>query len=212
MATPFDPGERAFSQRAHVGAVAQWYPFWLGDPTIECKSEQWDTHSDRGRVLDGQFAVDCCLHVAYPTHRYRRVLTVQERFRRPCHKGYGDITITYANRQTDQPSEAFKSTAMYMVYGFWDDQNGVLLEAWSILMHSMLNAFFCDALRCKRVLNPRSQQEFVGIQISELLACGLVESYLLPPVPGEARQYKLLDPRTMQLGEVRTIPLVKQEG
>lgn len=206
--TPFNRQEYLFSQRAHEGAMIQWYPYWRNDPDIVCERSDWWSVSDKGRVLDGQMAVDCCLQVLQPGHPHRRTMTVQERFRRTRYQHFRDITITYRNRLTNQPSEAFKSTAQWMVYGFWDDTQAVLHEAWSIRMQPLLDNLFDDTIPSMAKLNQTSQQEFRVIRMQHMFEHNLIHGYLLPPVTGQPRRMRVWDAKRGKLGD--TVPCVKE--
>ena len=120
--TPFSTLNEAFTAEVHSVVVETLYHRIFGVPhdriTVESTLLK---DNERGAVLDGELAVDCTVHVKAKDNDFHLPLTftVQERYRRPYAMKWKDITITEWNPCSNTPSELYKITADYFVYGYY---------------------------------------------------------------------------------------------
>ena len=119
-ATPFSSENEAFTAEVHGVVVETLYHRIFGVPPDRIRVENTLLKdSARGAVLDGELAIDCTVHIKAKDDDFHAPLTftVQERYRRPSYARFQDITITEWNTRSNSPSELYKITADYFVYG-----------------------------------------------------------------------------------------------
>lgn len=135
--TEFSEANKEFTDIAHEAAKSIIYPAIFPTSTISYRTtdvvESHDEDDDDIKkqniitsFLDGCLGIDRILTVKtkvqgkYPT---LQTYTVQERFRRPSHQGWQDITLTHFNRSSNQFSETSKLAADLFVYGYFDSES-----------------------------------------------------------------------------------------
>ena len=171
--TPYSPQNQLFSDEAHRCAQELIYP-----QLFQCKQANmtFETASvaDGGRsaVLDGEMGIDKIINVQVATLRAPIVFTVQERYRRIENNRYTDLTITEFNNATGRAGELYKMAAGIFVYGFYDDRL-CRFERWvAVDINKMLHGIVTGKLRYKRGTNPRSKQDFLGVEVADLFNTG----------------------------------------
>jgi len=174
-ATRYDEGNAAFSNKAHAAARNVLYPL-LFDAASDKLSFDNDTllqHGERGAVLDGQMGIDRIVNVTVDKLRAPLRFTVQERFRRPNYTTYRDLTVTEWNHASNLPSELYKITADYFLYGYYDDAQGVFQEAIAISVPDLLLSV--SKHNIPYVMKPnKKQQTFLAFKFDDLDKAGLI--------------------------------------
>jgi len=169
MSTPYSAENQSFSDAAHLCAQRTVYPVIFKCDISNMVFESANV-SDGGRlaILDGEMAIDKIVHVQVKTLRAPIVFTIQERYRRLVNRRFTDLTITEFNNVTKQPSELYKMTAGIFLYGFYDD-NKNKFERWVAAdVNKMLHGIVTGQLAYKKGNNPRSNQDFLGIEVADL--------------------------------------------
>lgn len=196
MATRYDKHNGEFSNKAHEQARTKIYPLLFGvEP--DCLTFDDDTlleSSERGRVLDGEMAVDRIVRVTVPDLQQPLVLTVQERFRRMQYARYRDITVTEWNHATNQPSELYKLEANLFVYGYFDEHNQTFGEVVTVNTTGLLRAIIRRDIPYTVDRNNK-QQSFLAFKFGQLQDRGLIVHHYkpqakllqLPPQPAQTR-------------------------
>lgn len=181
MRTVFEQENASFSDRAHLAAQEQIYPYVFNPFHTRAQANDWirfeTTSLDRGeqqRILDGEMATDRIVSVASIWIRAPLRFFVQERFRRHHFAKYQDITITEWNNASNQPSELYKLPGSGLfVYGYFNESENVFLD-WIVLNTAKLTlAIFTGELECDTNRN-RKGQDFKTIQFHALRDCGIV--------------------------------------
>ncbi len=170
MATQFTEANKLFSDCAHKKADEVFYPkLFHGSVFTWDDNVQFD-EGERGKVLDGQMAIDRIARVKLldTTFRAPILLTIQERFRNLQYMDFGDITITEWNVATNQPSEFHKLTANIFVYGFYDQYNDKLVGALAIDVACLMLSIIHNNIHYSRMNNGSKNQDFISIKYREL--------------------------------------------
>lgn len=187
MKTPYSLANAHFSNKAHEIAREKVYPALFGVSRAQLVFDK-DTllaDSERGRVLDGQMAVDRIVRVKVMKLRQPLAFTVQERFRRPKWAHKRDVTITEWNHSTNQPSELYKLEANLFVYGYFDEQTGAFIEVVAVNTAALLQAIAANTVPYTFGKNPRSNQSFLALTFDALASHGLLAYHLKPTVATE---------------------------
>ena len=168
MRTPHSSDNADFSNSAHLAAQSLIYPQVFGVPQDNLTFE--DTLLDmnkRGQVLDGEMAIDRIVKVTAKTGLMQPItFTIQERFRRPRFAGFKDLTITEWNHNSGLPSELYKITANFFVYGYFDGAEFVDFIAADV---PLMLLKICNAqLSLKREKNTRRNQSFITVTFADL--------------------------------------------
>lgn len=164
MSTVFSQKRYEFTKRAHAAAQRQFYPLMFpGGITFE------DTTKT---VQDLDYAIDCQLSVVIPDLRAPIRLSVQERFRNPSGEGYGDITVTEWNLDTNEPSEIHKLGAQMFVYGFYDEAKDHIRLAVAVDVALLQWALAHGEITYGR--RRRGDQSFLGFSFRALHQLGAV--------------------------------------
>ena len=164
MSTVFSQENWEFTKRAHLAAQRQFYPLMFpGGVTFE------DTTKT---AQDLDYAIDCQLSIAIPDLRAPIRLSVQERFRNPRDMGYGDITVTEWNLNTNEPSEIHKLGAQMFVYGFYDKFRDHICLAVAVDVGLLQWALSHGRITYKR--QSRGDQSFLGFSYQVLHELGAV--------------------------------------
>lgn len=171
--TPYSTKNQSFSDAAHRCAQELIYP-----QLFQCKKANMTFETanvaDGGRsaILDGEMGIDKIINVKVETLRAPIVFTVQERYRRIENNRYTDLTITEFNHATGRAGELYKMAAGIFVYGFYDDQLGKF-ERWvAVDVNKMLHGIVTGKLKYKKGNNPRSKQDFLGVEVADLFSTG----------------------------------------
>lgn len=173
MRTPFSPIEKEFSDRAHAAARAQLYPGIFNVPADALSFE--DTQlgmSFADGFLDGRMAIDRIVSVKTTFFPSPLQVTVQERFRRKKWAYKRDVTITEYNPRSDTPSELHKLNANLFIYGYYDDEADVFVEAVAVDVLRMVKLLCAGKLEYKRSQNKRTGQTFITIKFEALCDTG----------------------------------------
>lgn len=194
MKTPYSLANAHFSNRAHEIAREKVYPalFGVSRAQLTFDADTLLADSERGRVLDGQMAVDRIVRVKVLKLRQPLVFTVQERFRRPKWAHKRDITITEWNHATNQPSELYKLEANLFVYGYFDEQAATFVEVVAVNTAALLQAIAANTAPYTFGKNPRSNQSFLALTFDMLAARGLLAYHLKTGAPAPAPQLKVV--------------------
>lgn len=189
MRTPYSTINANFSNRAHEYARDKIYPalFGVDRGQLVFDADTLLSDSARGRVLDGQMAVDRIVRVTVNRLRQPLVFTIQERFRRPKWADRRDITITEWNHATNQPSELYKLEANLFVYGYFNEQAPAFIEVVAVNTAALLQAIASSAVPYTVERNKRSNQSFLALTFNDLVAHGLL-AYHYKPVQTKAAQ------------------------
>lgn len=169
MRTAYRPVNASFSLDAHAAAEKQVYPIWFPHGVV------FEDTTSTTRDLD--YAIDCQLAVNLrPSDSFKAPvhLSVQERWRRPAHHGYHDITVTEWNETSGLPSELHKLAAQLFVYGFYDADRDVVTEAVAVSIPTMIAALAVDRLPWSRNWRRDRAQRFLAFQVDALMRVGAV--------------------------------------
>ena len=165
MSTVYSPTRQAFSNAAHVAAQTQFYPELFGKRPL--------TFTDTGKtVADLEYAIDRQIAVTLPQLRAPLLFDIQERWRNPADLGYGDITVTEWNIDTNEPSELHKLGAHLFVYGFYDEAADRIVLAVAVEVPRMLLGMVLGKLPSER--RPRGDQTFRTFRYRDLHKAGAV--------------------------------------
>lgn len=165
MKTVFSASRMEFTKRAHLAAQTQFYPGMFADHPIEFE----DTV---GTVRDLEYAIDCQLAVTVDGFKGPLRFSVQERWRKPEFRSWGDVTITEWNLASGEPSELHKLGAHLFVYGFYDADADRIQCGITVNVASVLQAIVDGRLTYER--RSRGDQSFVSIKVADLQRKGLV--------------------------------------
>lgn len=173
MSTPYSQSNQNFSNSAHNAAEHLIYPFVFGVEFAQIKFESTHLSSgEKGKILDGEMGIDWIACVNNSGLRKPIRHTIQERFRQSKFSQYDDLTVTSWNLITNQPSELYKIVSGLFIYGFF---NGRDFDKWiAVDTTSFLISVSEGVLEGSKNVNPRSQQEFIAYNFSELRSCGCV--------------------------------------
>jgi hypothetical protein len=109
-ATKFEQVNADFSDVAHKAALLKIYPLFFGRD-FKCESTSL-YKSDQYSFLDGEKKIDRLFHFEDKVNGEAITISIQERFRRPKHRKYRDITVTEFNHDSGKPSELYGIEAM----------------------------------------------------------------------------------------------------
>jgi hypothetical protein len=182
-ATPFSNANKEFSDKAHLAARRLIYPqMFKALPQNISYETQEEITSERGGALDGDMSIDRVVKVTVSGFRAPFTFTVQERFRKPENAKWQDITITEWNTRSNTPSELYKISANFFLYGYYDDLRMSFVDALIINVPSMMYSIATGAFRPDRRNNPRSDQPFLCLKFDDLHRAGLVMYRMQAPI------------------------------
>lgn len=177
-ATPFSQVNQSFSDGGHIAAETQIYPYVFSvEPNRLTFRNTGLSTSEDGRILDGQMGVDYCVGVKSRLFQNPIEHSVQERFRNVSYLHKQDLTITEWNCRTSQPSELYKIKSGLFVYGYFDNISGLIVEWIAVNTTQMLMAIQSEQLPYSSAYNPRSEQDIIAIDFSDLLKNRCVIAY-----------------------------------
>lgn len=186
--TPHSAANQAFSDAAHTHALRVLYPALFAvephfiqatDCTITGAAVgNADRAKIRASVLDGELGIDKILKVRYGQFDKPLVHSIQERFRKPEFARIRDLTITEVNPNTNQPSELYKLLAQWFVYGYFDSEKRVMVEAVACPVPSLIAAIVHGQVPFTRQTNPRTGQPFVCVGFDDLRGAKLVDLHI----------------------------------
>ncbi|MBT9143017.1 MAG: hypothetical protein DDT29_01416 [Dehalococcoidia bacterium] len=169
-----DSPEVMFSEEAHLAAQKQLYPNIFKRPFGDLKFIATTLGiSKKTDILDGEMGIDRMIEVTVNGFRKPLLFTVQERFRSPEYAKYKDITITEWNNVSGLPSELYKINAGIFVYGYYDSQSAVFLDAIVVETARLLFLLAVQQVHYEKRRNKR-QQDFITIPFSDLKRGGAV--------------------------------------
>lgn len=120
--TPYSKERAAFSESAHLAAQRIVYPQLFVAKSDDLTFENTNVSTGaRGRILDGQMGIDRVISVTVRNLSAPLTFPVQERFRGPQFESKQDVTVTEWNFISNLPSELFKISAGFFVYGYYDE-------------------------------------------------------------------------------------------
>lgn len=173
--TKFDVEHSEFSEAAHQAAVSQVYPdIFPGAPedTIVVKSPS-HLATDEDEILDLRFKIDRMFEAEFDDFRGNVPISVQERFRHPEYQRYRDLTITEYNKQSDAESELHGILANIFVYGYYDADEDVIVEAIVVNIPTLFIALANRDIDYRRNTNPKNQ-DFISFKFKDLHDIGAV--------------------------------------
>lgn len=178
MYTPYSRALAEESNKAHMAAQSRIYPILLGVDRNQLEFVDCTGDTERNRILDGEMAVDRMVKITVNGLKMPITLTVQERFRKMKFSRYRDLTVTEWNPASGLPSELYKITSGFFVYGYYDGENDEFGEVIMIAVTSMLRAIANGSLPYGRGVNDRTKQPFITLKFNDLIAANVVvESY-----------------------------------
>ncbi len=128
---------------------------------------------EMGKILDGEMGVDRIVNVTTKSLLAPIVFTVQERFRRPQFAKYQDLTITEWNHVSGMPSELYKINAGLFLYGYYDMNRKVFVDAICVTVPDLLLAIVTDEIKYEKRRN-KKQQTFFTFKFEDLIDVGVV--------------------------------------
>lgn len=171
-ATYYNEDNGDFSNVAHSSAQEKIYPLIFDNKKLDFSDDTLLEHGKRGEVLDCEMGIDRIVKV-HSSFKRPFLMTVQERFRRPKYSRYKDITVTEWNHESDSPSELFKLTANYFLYGYYDEYNNEFADALFINIPDLLTCIINDDINYDRNFNSKNQS-FLSIKYKELYQNNLI--------------------------------------
>lgn len=176
--TPFDEGNKAFTERAHEMAREQVYPhLFPGSAEVEFESVDRGG-SDIHDILDRQLGVDVRIHVNVPRLGQPVPMHIQERFRKPEYRDFQDVTITKFNNKSGERSEVSKIAAQWLIYGYYEDTLREVQEAVCVNIPVLLRRIAAGEIEYEDKSENEKQQEFINIGFSELDRVGALAFHL----------------------------------
>ena len=167
MRTTFSAERMEYTRRAHLAAQRQFYPLMFHHQPIAFE----DTV---GTVRDLRYAIDCQLAVtSVGDLRAPLPFSVQERWRDPAYRRFGDVTVTEWNLASGEPSELHKFSAQLFVYGFYNADADLIDAAVALRTSAMLYGLSVGRLDYER--RSRIDQSFVTFRLKDLESIGAVE-------------------------------------
>ena len=166
MRTTFSAERMEYTKRAHLAAREQFYPAMFSHLPIRFE----DTV---GTVRDLKYAIDCQLAVKVAGLGAPLRFSVQERWRRPTYRHFGDVSITERNLASGEPSELHKFGAQLFVYGFYDDRTARIEAAVALRAVVMLRQLALGRLEYGR--RARIDQTFLTFPLTILESIGAVD-------------------------------------
>lgn len=163
--TPYSRDNQWFSDQGHLQAREDIYPFVFRKPKESLSYPQLNDAQKR----DYDMGIDRTIHVRAECLKEPLAFSIQERFRRPCHAKYRDITITEFNCNSGLPSELYKIEASLMLYGYFDPDTHRFLEAIvfrvPIFKEYVVDGSLAFDVKC----NSRSNQTFYCFKFDDFL-------------------------------------------
>lgn len=173
--TPFSNDNKKFSDDAHIAARKLIYPrLFKTDATLITYEDQDAIETARGGALDGDMSIDRVVKVTVSGLRAPLTFTFQERFRRPEHTWRQDITLTEWNTNSNLPSEFYKISANYFLYGYYDDKTNLFSDAICVNVAGLLTSIVQQSLTYERKANERTNQPFLTFRFDDLHKAGIV--------------------------------------
>lgn len=180
--TPFSNDMKAFSDEAHMAARKLIYPKLFS--TLETNityAKQEDIMTDRGGALDADLSIDRVVKVSVSGLRMPLVFTFQERFRSPYYAGWQDITLTEWNPASNTPSELYKISANFFLYGYYNKVSKTFIDAINVNVPNMMLSIVTKQLDFKRDTNKRTAQPFLCVKFDALHKANVV-NYRMKPI------------------------------
>ncbi len=195
MATLYDKTRAIWSRKAHNlaeknGLYSSIYPN-ASKITFECTDMMMNEDDKRCQILDGELKIDYIGKIIIPNHRFYskmpRCVYIQERWRRPEHRHYRQVTLTEFNRGTNIVSELFTIGAQFMLYGYcaqgWGEETESpkdpldITEAIYINVGSLIEALINGTIHVVKADHGRKDQDFVGFNFNDLRNSGIARWY-----------------------------------
>lgn len=177
MRTEFQKENASFSLDAHMIAQKDIYPKLFKAQRLRSDYMSFESTTldmdDRGRILDGEMAIDRIVKVHGDYFQRPFHFSIQERFRRAQFAHRQDLTITEWNNASDTESELYKLYAGIFVYGYFDNREKSFLQWLAINTPSMMIALLENRLPFSRETN-RKRQDFIAIPFQALRDFGCV--------------------------------------
>lgn len=167
MKTLYTVENQAFSNKAHRAAKSYIYPRVFRNNNISIK----DTLLGSGEmesILDGQLAIDRIIHI--PSLNGTIKITVQERFRKPCHARFRDIAITEWNNASGLEGELYKLHSNLFVYGYYDDERDVFLEIVVVDVPMLLMRIATNTIPYTQTYFEEKMQSAVNVKFDDIKA------------------------------------------
>lgn len=181
MTTDFSLENAEFTKKAHNAAKRWIYPYIFNTTPqyITYEETVLKDGDERSKILDCEMAVDYKVFVKVEDLHSSLSFTVQERFRKPKHQHYQDLTITEYNNSTKQLSELYKLSGGMFVYGYYDEPKDKIIQSIAISSSSLLTILTrslnntlmktnLPTIKYKKEYNPRSHQDFITVRFNEL--------------------------------------------
>lgn len=192
LSTPYSDANQEFSAKAHELAKVNVYPQLFGTTDLEFAYPGGKT-DELSRLYDCGMNVDVITKVSVPLLKGRLPFLLQERFRDKSALGYSDITITEWNPGSNTPSELYKMTAGFFVYGITNGETATtkdretqrevrvitkhptqLLRVEVVDVAQLYLALAQRRIRWSRRRNKRSGQPFIALPVQELENAGVI--------------------------------------
>lgn len=172
--TPYNPKRAAFSEEAHLLAQSIVYPhlFAARKEDLTFENTNIDIGTARSKILDGEMAIDRIVRVSVPNLAAPLVFTVQERFRKIRFARYQDITVTEWNVSSNLPSELFKITSGFFIYGYYNEVARQLGEVIAVDVPEFLRQIATGNLPYKRRTKAGGSQTFLTFSFCDLETSG----------------------------------------
>lgn len=175
QATPFSSDNKAHSDAAHLAARLQIYPaLFKTDAANIDYEDQGAIETPRWGALDGDMSIDRIVKVSVKGLRQPLIFTVQERFRRPDSAWRQDITVTEWNPRSNLPSELYKISANFFLYGYFDKDKDRFVDAICVNVPDLLLSIVSQSVKYDRKTNPRTQQPFLCFKFADLHEASMV--------------------------------------
>lgn len=175
--TPYSTANAEFSNLAHLAAQRLIYPKMFNVPFEKLTFEDTTIKNGSGaraRALDGEMGIDKIVKIEITNFKMPMLFTIQERFRKIKFTRYQDLTITEWNNSSNLPSELYKISANFFLYGYFDDTTGTFTDIIATVVPTMLIGLCNGNLSHTQGRNPRSNQSFISLKFSDLHRSGCV--------------------------------------
>jgi len=190
MRTHYNNDNGRFSDYCHDKARTQLYPLLFNCSSTELGFVNTQVSGGgEGAIMDGQMGIDRIIKVTRsnptPVKMNRNPFPVsypiQERFRRDFNQKYQDITVTTWNNQSNTPSEFYKLSAGYFLYGYFSVERDEFVEAVLVSVPHLISLI--DEGRIphtppKLHPDPKKNQDFICIKFNDLYRCGAIVKWV----------------------------------
>jgi len=175
MRTPYNIKNQRFSNSAHYAARKYIYPSIFGTNNLSYTNTLL-SQGEKEAILDGELGIDRIVKVSSPSFPKGLPFTIQERFRKPEHAKFRDISIPKWLHKSNRPGELYKLSAGLFVYGYYDEPKDMFLEVVAVSVIDLMMGLANGTIKYTKGTFEAKDQTFIGINFDELKKSGAVRA------------------------------------